>query len=589
MNLVNYEKRKNGELFKSLKNKLDCITIQNYLPVYNKFFNLNETNYNSINFELYYYMTDIKSMVNNNENIYKCIIEEKNTTNKSEKNVFLKMAPLLDPFKFIIGKYNLNDKTMYNLPKYSHQLQDTSVYPKLKDENNSSYVDGVFSYISSKLIYDKNFIHGVDFYGSFLALKKNFKFDILDDLEYICTSDFFNSNKNKEFMVDDYSYLMENECLEKPPIKIDHSQSNNSALSFHSLNDDLFEDIFDNKNDMNVDKNIKNLDDFTNGLIDMTNSNFSEMIESNYSEIKSDSNCSSRTSHTSMSTNLEDEDEDEDEDSNGSNSCEDDKSTETMSNMSDEKIFTTIPKFPINIICMESCDDTFDNLIISNELNNDEWFSALMQIIMILITYQKCFSFTHNDLHTNNIMYNNTEIKYIYYCYNSKYYKVPTFGRIFKIIDFGRAIYKYKNTLFCSDSFQPGGDASTQYNIEPYFNEKKPRLEPNYSFDLCRLACSIFDYVIDDMDDLQNPKKCKPIMNIINEWCKDDNKMNILYKTNGGERYPDFKLYKMIARCVHEHTPHVQLERPEFKKYLINKKKINNGIKLIDIDSCNNI
>ena len=116
MNLVNYEKRKNGELFKSLKNKLDCITIQNYLPVYNKFFNLNETNYNSINFELYYYMTDIKSMVNNNENIYKCIIEEKNTTNKSEKNVFLKMAPLLDPFKFIIGKYilrlqkNINQK-----------------------------------------------------------------------------------------------------------------------------------------------------------------------------------------------------------------------------------------------------------------------------------------------------------------------------------------------------------------------------------------------------------------------------------------------------------------------------------------------
>ena len=78
-------------------------------------------------------------------------------------------------------------------------------------------------------------------------------------------------------------------------------------------------------------------------------------------------------------------------------------------------------------------------------------------------------------------------------------------------------------------------------------------------------------------------------MNIINEWCKDDNKMNILYKTNGGERYPDFKLYKMIARCVHDHTPQVQLERPEFKKFLINKKKINNVIKLIDIDSCNNI
>ena len=53
-------------------------------------------------------------------------------------------------------------------------------------------------------------------------------------------------------------------------------------------------------------------------------------------------------------------------------------------------------------------------------LSNDEWFSALMQIIMILITYQKMFAFTHNDLHTNNIMYIPTNKKFIYYTYNKK-------------------------------------------------------------------------------------------------------------------------------------------------------------------------
>ena len=36
-------------------------------------------------------------------------------------------------------------------------------------------------------------------------------------------------------------------------------------------------------------------------------------------------------------------------------------------------------------------------------------------------------------------------------------------------------------------------------------------------------------------------------------------KKNILYKKNGEERYPDFKLYKMIARTVHNHTPEAQL------------------------------
>ena len=41
----------------------------------------------------------------------------------------------------------------------------------------------------------------------------------------------------------------------------------------------------------------------------------------------------------------------------------------------------------------------------------------------------------------------------------------------------------------------------------------------------------------------------------------------MLYKNNGDDRYPDFKLYKMIARCVHNHTPQAQLLRPEFKKF----------------------
>jgi hypothetical protein len=226
-------------------------------------------------------------------------------------------------------------------------------------------------------------------------------------------------------------------------------------------------------------------------------------------------------------------------------------------------------------------------LIIENELSQEEWLSALMQVIMILITYQKAFAFTHNDLHTNNIMYVKTNEKWIYYCYKKKYYKVPTFGRIFKIIDFGRAIYKYNKQIFCSDSFQEGGDAATQYNTEPYFNDKKARIDPNYSFDLCRLACSIFDYLIDDLDEVADLEKCDPLVRIIYEWCLDDNGVNILYKNNRQERYPDFKLYKMISRCVHNHTPQAQLERKEFAQFSINKNAIVKvePSKIVNIDS----
>ena len=41
-------------------------------------------------------------------------------------------------------------------------------------------------------------------------------------------------------------------------------------------------------------------------------------------------------------------------------------------------------------------------------------------------------------------------------------------------------IYKYDGLTMC-DSFKPENDASTQYNTELYFNEDKPRLEPNMS------------------------------------------------------------------------------------------------------------
>ena len=34
------------------------------------------------------------------------------------------------------------------------------------------------------------------------------------------------------------------------------------------------------------------------------------------------------------------------------------------------------------------------------------------------------------------------------------------------------------------------------------------------------------------------------------------------------QEYPDFKLYKMIARSVHQHNPEKQLDYPYFNQFL---------------------
>jgi hypothetical protein len=84
------------------------------------------------------------------------------------------------------------------------------------------------------------------------------------------------------------------------------------------------------------------------------------------------------------------------------------------------------------------------------------------------------------------------------------------------------------------------------------------------------------------MDQILDFDECTPLVRLIFEWCLDDNGVNILYKNNGQERYPDFKLYKMIARYVHNHTPAAQLERKEFDKYRVQTIPKNENVMSID-------
>jgi len=604
---VNYQKRKNVELFKSLEDtkSLFLSETQNYIPIYTRFFSLNDTNFNSINLNHKWYISNVKNSEDEFDRIYNCKVKNIENNKVKERDVFFKLAPLLDPYKFFVGKYDINNPKLFCLPNLNSTENDC--HSKLLDINNSAYVDGLFLHLTSNLLHSHKFLHGVDYYGSFLAIKNKFKINVFDDIDYLNNSDFFNKNKGELFIVDNYEHLFQPETTKLKPIIIQHNTSAQSHFSIKSFDNDVFEDIFE-ENVIQLNNNA----DMSIDLVDITNINFLENKEVNNSvTLKSRSTCSSRSSYTNEYdldeeceecgenddnnnekcdtddkiknlNNSEDEDEDADEEDSIWEDEGEDKHYEE-DDYSEEVINATIPKFPVQVIGMEYCENTFDDLILTSELKTEEWHSAFMQIIMILITYQKAFNFTHNDLHTNNVMYNQTDRKFLYYCYKKKYYKVPTFGRIFKIIDFGRSIYKFDGKLFCSDSFQPGGDAATQYNTEPYLNEKKPRLEPNYSFDLCRLACSIFDYIIDDFEEIKDLSKCEdPIKRLIVEWCLDDKGINMLYKGNGVDRYPDFKLYKMIARCVHNHTPQAQLERHEFNEYSNFKGDI--GSDLIDID-----
>jgi hypothetical protein len=252
-------------------------------------------------------------------------------------------------------------------------------------------------------------------------------------------------------------------------------------------------------------------------------------------------------------------------------------------------IYCSILNFPVQMITLEKCENTLDYLMEEDLLEENEWVSCLFQIIISLSVFQKAFSFTHNDLHTNNVMYIPTEKQFLHYTFNNITYKVPTYGKIYKIIDFGRAIYKFNGQLMCSDSFHPKGDAGSQYNCEPYMDENKPRLEPNPSFDLCRLACCLYDHFVEDIFEAEDIIKTNKLASIINDWLIDDKGRNILYKNSGEERYPEFKLYKMIARTIHGAIPSAQLGHELFKSYITSKKKLSKNAKIMNLDNIPNL
>ena len=86
------------------------------------------------------------------------------------------------------------------------------------------------------------------------------------------------------------------------------------------------------------------------------------------------------------------------------------------------------------------------------------------------------------------------------------------------------------------------------------------------------------------MAEVDDPK-LPAVIKIIIDWCFDDKGRNVLYKNNGDERYQEFKLYKMIARTVHNHVPATVLKKKYFEKYIVLKKKITKTANVMNIDT----
>lgn len=447
---------------------------------------------------------------------------------------FCKITHLLDAYKVIQGNYPMAQHPGLPAPG----KKSAKVYGKIHDPHNQAYVDAVACYMLSKFREADHSPHFSLFYGAYLAIAKNYYYNITEDFSDIrFDSWFWRNQKEGVFSLvalnGDIPLAADDPLIEAPEDLYSDSESSGSSSSSSSISE------FDSGDKL--------------------------------SEVSGGSLHSA-----SISTSSEKSDNSSSSDGPGK----------------DYRFFAKLSEFPTMLMFLESNTDTMDSLLehgnpnmdaeIGTQAWEDRWTAWLFQVIAALCQIQSLWAMTHNDLHSNNILWVPTDKKFFYYKTNDGHkWKVPTYGKLFRIIDFGRAIFTHNGTLCISDDYWPENEAGTQYNFGPFYSPKEPRAYPNPSFDLCRLAVSIIEAlflenppadkeggaVMSSEDGRVQKETVSELFNVMWSWLIDDDGRNVLWDTDQSERYPGFDLYCVIAQKVKRAVPREQLDKPLFSQF----------------------
>ena len=518
---------------------------------------------------------------------------------KQEK-IFVKKSPLLEPLKLMQDIYVIPNSIT------NKSLDDISIINtnnKLNSYNNSSYVEALFLYLGNKLVEVGKCPTFPYYYGSINGNDPNYYHNITDEYDSVSRNKWFRDRVKNDFDLliveddsEDVNSLINN--MYKEVMNRDKTSTDNES------NDDDYEDIEENSD--SIDKEFSDDDemlttdpdntiDETTGIIELeqtdekqyTNNNESTIILDGgnilEAETLTDEIIEKHSNNNDFITNLDDVNLDIDLDDNQEDKKEvkeENKDLDFIESLSDfDKENTDISDFeddgkfklyyvkctnmPVNLCLMEHMDKTLDEIIDDGyNMSEVEWFAVFFQVAFGLAVAQKYFNFVHNDLHSDNIMFKSTPMKYLYYEINGKYYRIPTFNKIAKIIDFARGTFKFGDRWVFSDQFNDDGEACGQYDYPVDGSLKNCEFKPNPSFDLVRLGTT----VIERLDELP------VVTEFVEKICMDDDGHCVCYNED------TFQLYIDIARTCHNAVPIDVLQGKEFNKFKVSKDKIPKGV-----------
>jgi hypothetical protein len=130
------------------------------------------------------------------------------------------------------------------------------------------------------------------------------------------------------------------------------------------------------------------------------------------------------------------------------------------------KLFLEYRDFPCYLLMCEKADTDIDLLYDIGKLDETHFNSIVFQIYAAIFCAISIFGLKHNDLHLSNVMLSRTKQKYLYYYYKGDYYRIPTFGYIVRIIDWGRGTYEFDGNQGYNHIFTTEYDCFDQYRYK---------------------------------------------------------------------------------------------------------------------------
>jgi len=483
------------------------------------------------------------------------LVEDISTKEKRNTATWMRMVHLVEPIDALSGEIVL--PTDGALPSYRMPWQ--RALRKLNDPYNEAYTDAVCACMASRLVETGRSPHFCRFYGTYNARVPEYRYNITEDMSDIEGEDWFRdglaSGAFRIVAVDPYDADVTAE-LTRPW-------------------EDLRPKLLAMQDDRTVSEATNSETGSESDESETTSESDADLVEA---DIEISGEATVRRPQIRLSRI-------------GGRSAS--HSTESSGSEDDIEYRAILKNFPVQITVLERCDGTMDDLMedeIADDATEDmretkeqRWTAWIFQVVAGLATAQQTYDLVHNDLHTNNVMWSGTGETHLYYhvtgaAGGDRFYRVPTFGRIMKIIDFGRATFRPvvngdRHTWF-PDAYAHDAVAGGQYNCGPYFEHGQPKVSPNKSFDLCRLAVAILDTLWDKKEmalvsprralTKEQPETMSPLWNLLWLWLTDKNGRNVLRNPDGSERYPQFDLYCAIARDVQNAVPAQQLTLPLF-------------------------